>query len=60
MTDAQLTIREDVMGNIFGRWEGVEKAAGAPGPDLIPDSSLTTPWLQLDVAADGLTCHATP
>ena len=29
MKEAQLDVREDIMGNIFGRWEGAEKAAGA-------------------------------
>ncbi len=29
MQDAQLNVREDIMGNIFGRWEGLEKAAGS-------------------------------
>ena len=29
MKDAGLTVREDVMGNTFGRWEGSEPSAGA-------------------------------
>jgi acetylornithine deacetylase/succinyl-diaminopimelate desuccinylase-like protein len=29
MTAAGLTVREDPMGNIFGRWEGTDPNAGA-------------------------------
>lgn len=29
MTAAGLTVREDPMGNIFGRWEGSDPNAGA-------------------------------
>jgi ureidoglycolate amidohydrolase len=28
MTDAGLAIREDVMGNTFGRWEGSDSSSG--------------------------------
>ena len=28
MTEAGLTVREDIMGNIFGRWEGSDPKAG--------------------------------
>ena len=30
MEEAGLRIREDVMGNIFGRWQGSNASAGAP------------------------------
>ncbi len=29
MEDAGLVVREDVMGNIFGRWQGSNASAGA-------------------------------
>ena len=29
MEDAGLTVREDVMGNTFGRWQGSDVTAGA-------------------------------
>ena len=44
MTDAGLVIREDAMGNIFGRWVGSEPELGAVGSgshtDAIPQSGL--------------------
>eukprot|EP00227_Mantoniella_beaufortii_P022107 CAMPEP_0197579086 /NCGR_PEP_ID=MMETSP1326-20131121/3159_1 /TAXON_ID=1155430 /ORGANISM="Genus nov. species nov., Strain RCC2288" /LENGTH=502 /DNA_ID=CAMNT_0043142445 /DNA_START=232 /DNA_END=1740 /DNA_ORIENTATION=- len=44
MTDAGLVIREDAMGNIFGRWVGSQPELGAVGSgshaDAIPQSGL--------------------
>lgn len=30
MREAGLSVREDVMGNTFGRWEGSDSTAGGP------------------------------
>ena len=40
MADAGLTVREDVMGNIFGRWQGSNVSSGAQAPHSL---SLQTP-----------------
>ena len=34
MKNAGLVVREDVMGNIFGRWQGSNASAGAQPPRL--------------------------
>lgn len=50
MTDAGLSVREDAVGNTFGRWEGSQKGAGERffviGSDLLIHVSV---WMMQSV-----------